>query len=79
MTLVLQRKIYEKLAWLNELPHEEAVYVFKEASGSAEWSEAMASSRPFVMLEPLYARAESLWRQEDFARVEAGLNALLER
>lgn len=79
MTFVVQRLIYKKLAWLNELPEDEAVYVFKECSGSDVWALSMASARPFPMLEQLYSYARELWPLDDFERVETGLNKLLER
>ncbi|MBL8182630.1 MAG: hypothetical protein JNL64_13585 [Blastocatellia bacterium] len=79
MTFVVQRLIYKKLAWLNELPEDEAVYVFTECSGSDDWARSMAQARPFPMLEQLYLRARDLWPFEDFGRVEKGLNTLLER
>lgn len=79
MTFVVQRLIYKKLAWLNELPEDEAVYVFIECSGSDDWARSMAAARPFPMLDQLYGVARDLWPFEDFGRVETGLNALLER
>lgn len=79
MTIVVQRLIYKKLAWLNELPEDEAVYVFTECSGSDDWARSMAAARPFPMLEQLYTYARDLWPLDDFGRVESGLNTLLER
>lgn len=75
----LQGQIYKKLNWLNELPLEEAIYVFVECSGSETWARQMAASRPFAMLDPLYRRASELWLEDDFGPVELRLNALLER
>lgn len=79
MTVAVQRKIYKKLAWLNELPEDEAIYVFRECSGNDVWSRVMAMSRPFPMLEQLYETAEKFWRKEDFEAVQQRLNSLLER
>jgi len=79
MTFVVQRLIYKKLAWLNELPEDEAVYVFTECSGSDDWARSMAAARPFPMLEQLYLYGRDLWPFDDFARVRSGLDALLER
>lgn len=71
--------IYQKLAWLNDLPEAEAIEVFVECSGSPEWSRAMTDARPFPMLEQLYSRAELLWSGDGFHEIEKKLNALLER
>jgi hypothetical protein len=54
-------KIYKKLAWLNGLPPDEAEYVFRQCSGSDEWSRLMAAARPFPMLEHLFARSSGIW------------------
>ena len=54
-------QIYKKLAWLNELPADEAEYVFRDCCGSVEWSRQMAESRPFAMLENLFRRADEVW------------------
>ncbi len=54
-------KIYKNLAWLNELPDEEAERAFRDCCGSSVWAEMMAASRPFPMLEDLYQRAEKVW------------------
>jgi hypothetical protein len=53
--------IYKKLAWLNELPADEAEYVFRACCGSPAWARLMAGSRPFPMLEQMFARAKELW------------------
>lgn len=79
MTIVVQRPIYKKLAWLNELPEDEAVYVFTECSGSDDWARSMEQERPFPMLEHLYRCGLDLWPYEDFSHVRSGLDALLER
>lgn len=76
---VTKKRIYNKLAWLNELPREEAVYVFAECSGSDAWAEAMADARPFPMLEQLFTSAEQLANSLDFKHVKKGLTAVLER
>ncbi|HMM80467.1 MAG TPA: 2-oxo-4-hydroxy-4-carboxy-5-ureidoimidazoline decarboxylase [Pyrinomonadaceae bacterium] len=73
------KRIYNKLAWLNELPREEAVYVFSECSDSPQWAEAMADARPFPMLEHLFARAEDLAIGLDISQIEKKLEAVLER
>ena len=53
--------IYKKLAWLNELPADEAEYVFRDCCGSREWARLMAESRPFALLGQLFDRADSVW------------------
>ena len=73
------KRIYNKLAWLNELPREEAVYVFTECSGSPQWAEAMADARPFPTLEQLFTRAEELAYGLDISQIEKKLEAVLER
>ena len=54
-------QIYKKLAWLNELPADEAEFVFRDCCGSVEWARQMAESRPFAMLENLFRRADEIW------------------
>ncbi len=54
-------QIYKKLAWLNELPADEAEYVFRDCCGSMEWARLMAESRPFSMLDSLFRRADEIW------------------
>ncbi|MBK8303008.1 MAG: 2-oxo-4-hydroxy-4-carboxy-5-ureidoimidazoline decarboxylase [Chloracidobacterium sp.] len=54
-------EIYKNLAWLNELPRAEAESTFRDCCGSAAWASRMAASRPFPMLENLYAAAEDIW------------------
>lgn len=73
------KRIYNKLSWLNELPREEAVYVFTECSGSQAWAEAMADARPFPMLEQLFTQAEELFGSRGFENVEKRLVSVLER
>ncbi len=75
----MQRVIYKKLAWLNELPTDEAECVLRECGGTDEWSRAIASARPFPMLDHLYQLGEQLWPGKDFGTVERRLNSLLER
>lgn len=90
--LILQGiKIYKKLSWLNELPADEAEYVFGECCGSPQWARQMAVSRPFSILEQLFTHAEEIWNDlppeqkvEHFASsgwptIEANLAKLLER
>ncbi len=79
-------KIYKKLTWLNELPFEEAEFVFRECGGSSQWARRMADARPFPMLEQLFTAAETIWhslppgeRTVNFADVEALLEKVLER
>ncbi|MBX3298656.1 MAG: hypothetical protein KF736_04235 [Acidobacteria bacterium] len=83
MSIALGRKIYTKLAWLNELPESEAYYVFNECSGSPAWAEAMAAARPFPMLEQLYSTAAAMWENHgngaEFAEIGSRIDALLER
>ncbi|KXJ98733.1 MAG: hypothetical protein UZ17_ACD001002606 [Acidobacteria bacterium OLB17] len=73
------KRIYNKLAWLNELPLDEAVYVFMECSGSQAFAEAMADARPFPMLEQLFSLAEELSDGCDRETIEKKLSAVLER
>lgn len=54
-------QIYKKLAWLNELPADEAEYIFRDCCGSRDWARLMAESRPFAMLEHLYKKADDVW------------------
>lgn len=54
-------EIYKNLAWLNGLPRAEVEQVFLDCCGSTEWARRMAASRPFPMLENLYAAAEYIW------------------
>jgi len=77
--IVTKKRIYNKLAWLNELPREEAIYVFTECSGSEAWAEAMADARPFPMLEHLFTLAEEIANGSDFSHIEKKLEAVLER
>lgn len=53
--------IYKNLAWLNELPADEATSVFLDCCGSAEWARRMTAARPFAMLENLFKSAEDIW------------------
>lgn len=76
---VTKKRIYNKLAWLNELPRDEAVYVFTECSGSRPWAETMADARPFPMLEHLFTRAEEISDGMDLSHIEKKLEAVLER
>lgn len=59
------KKVYRKLAWLNELPVDEAEYVFMECSGSKTWSRQMAASRPYPMLSQLFDSASIVWASLD--------------
>ncbi len=53
--------IYENLAWLNELPADEAESLFLDCCGSAAWAARMTAGRPFPMLENLFTRADEIW------------------
>lgn len=53
--------IYKNLAWLNELPADEAESAFRDCCGSTEWARRMTASRPFEMLENLFRSAEDIW------------------
>ena len=86
MSFGLQRhNIYKKLAWLNELPSDEAEYVFRECGGSGAWARLMAERRPFPMLEQLFSDAEAVWAEvrmdgdPKFDEIETRLAGLLER
>lgn len=54
-------QIYKNLAWLNELPVDEAEAAFRDCCGSSEWAGRMAEARPFPMLEDLYRTAANIW------------------
>jgi OHCU decarboxylase len=54
-------QIYKNLAWLNEMPADEAESVFRDCCGSAAWARAMAEARPFPMLESLFEKARRIW------------------
>jgi hypothetical protein len=51
-------KIYKKLAWLNDLPADEAETVFRECSGHDGWARRMVDARPFATLDHLFNRAD---------------------
>jgi hypothetical protein len=80
-----RRKIYQKVAWLNKLPADEAERVFRECSSSRVWARQMTVLRPFTMLESLYDHARNTWtaarasEAEPWERVEECLGRLLER
>ena len=54
-------KIYENLAWLNELPPSDARDAFLACCGSTNWADEMAEARPFPMVEHLFETAEKTW------------------
>lgn len=54
-------QIYKNLAWLNELPQEEAELIFRDCCGSKTWARRMISARPFPMLKNLFEAAETIW------------------
>lgn len=54
-------QIYKNLAWLNDLPTDEAAATFLECCGSQKWAQRMAGERPFKMLDDLYRSAEVIW------------------
>lgn len=53
--------VYRNLAWINELPADEAEKVFLRCCASRRWAERMANERPFKMLENLFVGAEAVW------------------
>lgn len=53
--------IYKNLAWLNDLPQDEAEATFLDCCGSQEWARRMAAARPFAMLEDLFSAASEIW------------------
>ena len=53
--------IYKHLAWLNDLPRDEAESAFLDCCGSTEWARRMADLGPFPMLENLFETAETVW------------------
>lgn len=54
-------QIYKNLAWLNDLPEDEAESAFRDCCGSARWASRMTLARPFRMLDDLYETAEKVW------------------
>ena len=79
------RKIYKKVAWLNELPADEAERVFRECSSSYVWARQMTDLRPFPMIESLFRQARFAWAisprddREGWDKIEQKLGRLLER
>jgi OHCU decarboxylase len=57
----LSFQIYKNLAWLNELPADEAESAFLDCCGSTAWAQAMTDARPFAMLEDLFETATNKW------------------
>jgi OHCU decarboxylase len=53
--------IYKNLAWLNDLPPDEAEAAFLDCCGSREWARRMTAARPFPLLDQLYKRAADVW------------------
>lgn len=53
--------IYKNLAWLNDLPVDQAKSAFLDCCGSTEWARRMALARPFPLVEKLCETAESTW------------------
>ncbi|CAN5484212.1 2-oxo-4-hydroxy-4-carboxy-5-ureidoimidazoline decarboxylase [soil metagenome] len=53
--------IYKNLAWLNDLPADEAEDVFLDCCGSSKWARRMAAARPFPLLDDLFHKAERVW------------------
>lgn len=53
--------IYTNLAWLNDLPLEQAVELFASISGSEIWARELARQRPFPLIERMFEAAESAW------------------
>ena len=49
------------LAWLNSLPHEEAVKELLQCCGSKRWAKAIAESRPYPSLEALLSHVDQVW------------------
>jgi OHCU decarboxylase len=54
-------QIYKNLAWLNDLPGDEARAVLLDCCGSPEWADRMTEARPFPTLERLFDKAEDIW------------------
>jgi OHCU decarboxylase len=54
-------QIYKNLAWLNELPPNEAESALLDCCGAQEWAERMARERPYATLEKLFQKAEDIW------------------
>jgi 2-oxo-4-hydroxy-4-carboxy-5-ureidoimidazoline decarboxylase len=56
-----QVQVYQTLAWLNDLPGDEAESLFLDCCGSTEWARKMTKARPFPLLENLFQKAENTW------------------
>ncbi len=52
----------QSLQWLNRLSEARAKAEFLKCCGSLNWARMMSEARPFVTLEDLLARANSLWQ-----------------
>jgi len=52
----------QDLAWLNSMPHDEAVKALLQCCGSKRWAENVAKARPYASLESLIASANDIWR-----------------
>ncbi|MBK6751235.1 MAG: hypothetical protein IPG67_14840 [Acidobacteria bacterium] len=46
---------------MNELPLDEAEYVFRECCGSSEWPRGWHDHGLFPMLDHLFVRADEIW------------------
>jgi len=53
--------VYKNLAALNESSAKAAETRFLDCCGSREWARRMAASRPFSLIEDLFATGERLW------------------
>lgn len=60
-------QIYKNLAWLNDLPPDEAEYVLRDCCGSRAWARRMTNARPYSMLEDLFQTADSIWQSLSIA------------
>lgn len=53
--------IYRNLAALNEMEKAEAERLFLDCCGSTSWARRMAESRPYKLVDDLFASAERIW------------------
>jgi 2-oxo-4-hydroxy-4-carboxy--5-ureidoimidazoline (OHCU) decarboxylase len=53
--------IYQHLQQLNALDNEAAVAAFMKCFGSERWAAAMATARPFKLVEEVFECAETAW------------------
>jgi OHCU decarboxylase len=60
------------VAWLNGLPHGEAVEALGQCCAARAWAERVAALRPFADAAALYAAADRVWREPGGVEGTAG-------